>query len=188
MTSILVPKCESADTLTSIRSFLDGRSSGIEIFPVIESAAGVNSYDKIIDGPTQFSTVFFGCEDFATSIGVLAPSTLNTLLAVQTLIYKSAPRNIDVVGSNSRFNGFANGLTAEYRGMAKDARDIGFAGTIAIHPKQVPIINEVFSYAEEKEAIERVLALSKEKGAVFSEDGRMYGPPMIKRYLKFLSK
>lgn len=64
---------------------------------------------------------------------------------------------------------------------------MGFVGRFAIHPSQVPVINEVFTpSADEIEAAERILdALDAAAGASSASsvfvlpDGRVVAPPLI---------
>lgn len=188
ITKVLVPKCESAKTLEIVSDLLDDGQTEYSIYPVIESAKAVINYDALLEGRISFSTVFFGCEDFATSIGVLEPNFLNTLLAVQSLIYRSAPRGIGVVGSHSRFSAFSSLLISEYRKTVEESRLIGFSGTLAVHPKQVPIVNDIYRYSGERQYMTGVLEMGTQKGGVFSHGGRMYGPPMLKRFKKILNQ
>ena len=70
--------------------------------------------------------------------------------------------------------------------MAGAARDAGFTGALAIHPKQIAVLNEVFgvSQAEAREAAEIVAtyerALAEGKGAV-AYKGKMLDVPVVER-------
>jgi citrate lyase subunit beta / citryl-CoA lyase len=70
-------------------------------------------------------------------------------------------------------------------GLRKEARDAavqGFAGKMAIHPAQIPIINEVFAPSPEKiawaRAVAAAFAAAPDKGAV-AVDGVMYDRPHL---------
>lgn len=194
ITEVLVPKCESPRLLEEVAGLLGAESPSnaeamASIYPMIESPVGLFGFQALLDGRIPFSTVFFGCEDFANSLGVLEPSLLNTLLAVQSLIYQSAARGIAVIGSHARFSAFSAQVIGEYRQMVQESRSIGFAGTFAVHPKQVPIINEIYRYSAERLHMQKVLRFGQEREqatAVFSHEGRMYGPPMLKRFRRLI--
>jgi citrate lyase subunit beta/citryl-CoA lyase len=68
------------------------------------------------------------------------------------------------------------------RREAVDAARQGFAGKMAIHPAQIPIINEVFAPSQEKiawaRAVAAAFAAEPDKGAV-AIDGVMYDRPHL---------
>jgi citrate lyase subunit beta / citryl-CoA lyase len=70
-------------------------------------------------------------------------------------------------------------------GLRKEAQDAaaqGFSGKMAIHPAQIPIINEVFAPSPEKiawaRAVAAAFAAEPDKGAV-AVDGVMYDRPHL---------
>jgi citrate lyase subunit beta / citryl-CoA lyase len=68
------------------------------------------------------------------------------------------------------------------RREAEDAASQGFAGKMAIHPAQIPIINEVFAPSPEKiawaRAVTEAFAAAPDKGAV-AVNGVMYDRPHL---------
>jgi citrate lyase subunit beta / citryl-CoA lyase len=80
---------------------------------------------------------------------------------------------------------------AGLRASCSEARRDGFSGKLAIHPDQVPVINECFvpSTAEVAEA-RRVVALFTENPGVaaLSLDGRMVDIPHLRRAEKILAR
>ena len=76
------------------------------------------------------------------------------------------------------------------RTQAERIVEFGFDGKLAIHPAQVPIINEAFTPApEDVEWAERVVERRRETGdGVFTVDGRMIDPPLIERARTILDR
>jgi citrate lyase subunit beta / citryl-CoA lyase len=69
------------------------------------------------------------------------------------------------------------GLRAE----AEDAVALGFAGTVCIHPSQVPVVRNAFRPTEEKlDWARRVLAAAKNERGVFAFEGQMVDSPVLK--------
>ncbi|OBA63189.1 citrate lyase subunit beta [Mycobacterium sp. 1100029.7] len=69
------------------------------------------------------------------------------------------------------------GLRAE----AEDAVALGFAGTVCIHPSQVPVVRKAFRPTEEKlDWARRVLAAAKNERGVFAFEGQMVDSPVLK--------
>ena len=80
-----------------------------------------------------------------------------------------------------------------FRNEAEKARELGFSGSLIIHPTQLPIANQVFAPSDEEvREARRVLEdvkESKAKGsAVTLLDDKLVGPPMEKRALNVLEK
>jgi citrate lyase subunit beta/citryl-CoA lyase len=77
-----------------------------------------------------------------------------------------------------------------FRREAEEARRDGFVGKLAIHPAQVPIINEVFTPTPEAVAHARaiVAAFAAEPGAgVIAIGGAMYDRPHLVRAERLLA-
>lgn len=75
----------------------------------------------------------------------------------------------------------------------KLARELGFSGTLIIHPSQIEIANKAFTPSEqeisEAKKIIRAIEESKKKGlGIALLDGKLIGPPMEKRALNVMSK
>ena len=74
--------------------------------------------------------------------------------------------------------------TEGFRAEAQLARSIGFLGKSCIHPSQIAIANEAFSFsADEIEEARRVVAASEAHAGVgaFVLDGRMIDAPFVRR-------
>ena len=88
-------------------------------------------------------------------------------------------------------------LHAEFRdleGLAKIAADSyadGFAGMLAIHPSQVPVINQAFTPGEAEIAAARAIvnAFSANPGAgALSLDGRMIDQPHLEQARRLMER
>jgi len=67
------------------------------------------------------------------------------------------------------------------RANCVDARYDGFTGKVAIHPDQVPIINDAFTPSEDEIAhAKRVIAAFAEGAGAVSMDGKMLDVPHLK--------
>ncbi|HEV7624048.1 MAG TPA: aldolase/citrate lyase family protein [Amnibacterium sp.] len=67
------------------------------------------------------------------------------------------------------------GLAAE----AEDAAASGFAGTVCIHPRQVPIVREAFRPTDAELAWARRVLEAAAAGGVLAVDGRMVDEPLL---------
>jgi citrate lyase subunit beta / citryl-CoA lyase len=135
----------------------------------------------------------WGAEDLSAAIGAMATRDGNgrytdvfRLARTLTILAASAGEvaAIDTVFVNFRDT---EGLRLE---CAEAARD-GFTGKLAIHPDQVPLINEAFTppaeAIDQAKAIVRAFAEAGNPGVV-GLDGRMYDRPHLRRAERLLAR
>lgn len=198
---ILFPKSRHGGDVTHLDAKLTAREAlyGIAegatriLVLVTESAQalfGLHNYrgaSKRLDGMT------WGAEDLSADIG--AETNRNEkgeytdpyrLARAQCLIAAVAA---EVAPIDSIFPNFrdAEGLKRETREGRRD----GFTGKMAIHPDQVPVINEIYTPSEEEIAkAKRLIGAFKAAGnaGVISLDGQMYDQPHLKRAQRLLAR
>ena len=67
-------------------------------------------------------------------------------------------------------------------------KSLGFDGCFTLNPRQMHKALEVFSYSEEEiEHSKRVIEAVEMQGSIAKLDGKMIGPPMLKRALKIMA-
>jgi citrate lyase subunit beta/citryl-CoA lyase len=150
-----VPKVESAETVRTLAARISG---GIPLVCNIESAAGVWHAHEIAAASPDVLTLAFGSADFLRDVnGLNTPDALETLHARSQLVLACR-----VGGVRSPVDGVYTRLDddAGLEHTTRQSRSLGFFGRSALHPRQVPIINAVFtpSEAELAEAREVVAA------------------------------
>jgi citrate lyase subunit beta/citryl-CoA lyase len=181
---IRIPKVESATDVDWVRKRLDGRD--IPLSASIESARGVLGCLDIAAAPGVVALAF-GNVDFAADMAIASDAWEGALFARSQLVLVSRAAGIDAP-SDGVYTHFEDdeGLRAE----ALRVRAIGFSGKSAIHPRQVPIINEVFSpsAAELTWATEVVQAYEASQGAATrTASGEMVDVPVFERARRILS-
>jgi (S)-citramalyl-CoA lyase len=155
---IVLPKCDSPGFISMVRSLLDQAAKETEIIALIESAKGVEALPDIVKSDVRPVALLFGAADMEADLG--AKSGWETLLFIRSRIVQVAA-SAGIVAVDSPFFDIADleGLKRE----AKAAADLGFHGKAAIHPKQIPIINEVFvPSAEEVANARQILAVNQQ--------------------------
>jgi (S)-citramalyl-CoA lyase len=164
---IILPKCDSPAFISMVRALLDQAAKKTEIIALIESAKGVEALPDIVKSDVKPVGLLFGAADMAADLG--AKTTWETLFFVRSRILQVAA-SAGVVVVDSPFFDIADleGLKRE----TKAAEDLGFHGKAAIHPKQVSIINEVFTPSAEEVARARQILTVNQQG-VGSVDHQM---------------
>lgn len=153
LVGVVVPKVENVGDvgvvdwyLTALELERDLVAGSIKIMPTVESVAGLSAVEQIAAASERIDCLIFGAGDFSLDAGLdwPQPGGMSELLL-------SAKRRIVLA---SRLAGIApphdgafpmfrddEGLRAE----AEQARLLGMFGKHAIHPRQVPVIDGVFT-------------------------------------------
>lgn len=158
-----------------------------------ENAAGVFALGTFAGASHRLAGIAWGGEDLSADIGAEtnrrddgAYAEPYRLARALTLLGATAAEvdAIDSVYTNFRD---MDGLADECR----EARRDGFSGKMAIHPAQVPVINEAFTPSNEALARARavVAAFAANPGAgVVGVDGEMLDRPHVKRAERLLAR
>ena len=147
---IRIPKVEDAGAVVEFVAQLDAIAfrAGVDVarLPLvcgIETARGVGQATAIAASSPRVLALSFGAADFAADLGLAeGPDRLETLTARSLLVLASRAAGIrPPVDSVS----VALDDAAALERTTRQSRDLGFFGRGAIHPRQVPIINRVFT-------------------------------------------
>lgn len=198
---IMLPKSNSADDVgrLAVRLRVEEAENGLadgstNIIPIItETPLGVLNAATYRQADARLAGLTWGAEDLSAEIGasetrdeagrytdVFRHARAATILAA----YAAEVPAIDTVFPNFRDE------DAFRRDCLEGARD-GFTGRMAIHPAQVPIINEVFTPSAEAvthaRAVVEAFAAAGNVGVVGIE-GKMYDRPHLKRAERLLMR
>jgi citrate lyase beta subunit len=170
--TVLVPMVESARDIEIVARVLPA----VELLAVVETPRGLERVEEIAGASDRLRGLIFGSADYSFAVG--ARLSWETLAHARARVVNAA-RAADVEALDSP--DFEVADAARLRRTAELARDFGFSGKIAIHPRQVPVINEVFSPdAATMRRAREVVAAGRAKGLnVTVVDGMMVGMPFF---------
>ena len=188
--AIALPKVDTPETVEALADHLaDLGADGVDIIPLIETARGVVAVEGIA-AASGVDAVAYGDQDFTADIGAtVTDDKTESLYARQRTVVAAAAAGVDAVDTVWTDIGDLEGL----REQAAFAVDIGFDGKLAIHPDQIPVINDAFTpTSDQLEWAEAVLA-GQERAAdadegVFTVDGQMIDPPLVERARTFVER
>jgi citrate lyase subunit beta / citryl-CoA lyase len=175
-TAVVVPKVSSPGDLAFVDRLLDGaeaaagRELPLRVQALIETASGVAQAGAIAAASERLDALILGYADLAVSLG--RPRAPDQWLAIQDAVLVAARH-----GGLQAIDGPYLGTSADdaFLAAATRARDLGFDGKWAIHPSQVPALNELFTPSEEE--LERaravIAALDRAPGGAVALDGEM---------------
>lgn len=185
----VIPKVESAATLQQLDERLTAfeKAQGwapqsIRLLALIETAKGVIRVAEIAAASPRVDALMFGAEDLAGDVGAQrTPEGLEVLYARSAVVTAAAA--FGLMSIDTVFIAYQDheGLERECR----FAKQLGYVGKMAIHPKQVVVMNRVFApSAEEVDGACRMLQAFQTQQAqgvgAFSFEGKMIDMPMIR--------
>ena len=178
---VVIPKVSSVSEVARVVEVLraledGGRRPAIRVMPLIETARALQSVDDIAAHP-GVTALQLGELDLAADLGVMAGADEQELLFARSrVVVASAAAGIEApVGPVSP--DFSN--LEVLRVTTQRLQRLGFAGRAVIHPRQIAVVNEVFTpSAEEVQDARRVLAsyeaaVASGSGVLVGHDGRM---------------
>jgi citrate lyase subunit beta/citryl-CoA lyase len=199
--AVVFPKAEGGTTVIHLDAKLTAREAiaglpegAIKVLAqTVESAAGLFSAGTYRDSSARLIGMTWGPEDLSAELGAEANREADgTLtepyrLARSMCLYGAAAAKIPAI--ETVYVDFRNS-----EGLRRDtemARRDGFAGRLAIHPAQVPIINAVFTptaeQLEKAKAVVAAFAANPGAGAV-GIDGKMFDRPHLVRAQALLAR
>ena len=199
--AVLLPKAEGGATVIhldaklTVREALAGLPEGeIKILAqTVESPAGLFSAGSYRNCSARLIGMTWGPEDLSAELGAEANREIDGTL---TEPYRIA-RAMCLFGAAAAKVPAIETIYVNFRDtdvLRKDtelARRDGFTGRLAIHPAQVPVINEVFtpSTAQIEKAKAIVAAFDAKPGAgTVGIDGKMYDRPHLARAQALLQR
>lgn len=182
---VQIPKVESPRDVEIVERVLGATFPTLELLAIVETPRGLENAAAIAGSSKQLRALIFGAADYASALGIrLHWETL--AYARARLVNDARTADIDVIDSPT----FNISDLACLRREASMAQHLGFSGKIALHPRQVPVINEVFSPdAEQLAAARRVVAAGQQSNyGIATVDGMMVGRPFFEASQRLLDE
>jgi citrate lyase subunit beta/citryl-CoA lyase len=198
---IVLPKAESAADVVTLAHYLDALEAASNLPPgqtgilpiATETPASLFNLGTYAQASARLTGLTWGAEDLPAAIGATASrnpdGSLNDLCRLARSLCLAGAASANVPAIETVYPAFRD--EAGLRHYAAAARREGFCAMLAIHPAQVPIINEVMtpSPAELAYAARVVELFAANPGAgVVALDGKMLDLPHLKQAYKMLAR
>ncbi|MGM8850258.1 HpcH/HpaI aldolase/citrate lyase family protein [Salinicola halophyticus] len=172
---LVVPKAENVDALAK------AGAHGVALMPLIESARGLQALPELAQAPGVIQ-LSFGALDLGLDLGIEPNSEggdwmLNQAryqIILQSRLAGLAPP-IDTVHPEFRDMGVVERA-------ARRAVEMGFAGMLCIHPRQVAVVNQTFLPTIDQLAwATQVIEAAEQDAGAGQVDGQMIDAPVMAR-------
>jgi citrate lyase subunit beta / citryl-CoA lyase len=194
--ALRLPKIESAEDVRRVIQVIEEIEDAyhldhdrLTVDAMIETAVGVENALEIAKSSPRVSAITIGGQDLAADMGILAEGNLPGLeYARQRIVMAAKAAHIDVMDTVFVDIDDEDGL----REATIHAKEIGFTGKAAINPRQIDIINEVFTPTDREiaDAIDIITAYQRHKAVgigVFAIQGKMVDAPVVTRAIHVLN-
>ena len=135
--ALMLPKCEGAAHLDLV-----GERINLPIIATVETPLGVVRAIETASHSDRVAGLMFGSEDYSTEMGIERTSgEPETMFARSTVV--NAARAFGREAFDSPCMDYKD--LDLLRATTAHGRRLGFTGRLAIHPKQPPVINEIYT-------------------------------------------
>ena len=182
--ALMLPKVMTPDEIVWLDDLLTERGHDIRLHVIIETNASLEGIYEIARASPRIDALFFGGVDMAAELRC-SNAWEPLLYARSRVVHAAASVGIDAIDVPYLDLENPDGMAKE----ARLARQLGFSGKGSIHPKQIPILNGVFTPTEAEIAhAERILnAFAEADTGLVVVDGKLIEKPVLREMQRILS-
>ena len=182
--ALMIPKVKKPDEIVLLDNLLSEKGHHCRIHVIIETNEGLENAYQIANCSNRIDALFFGGVDMSAELR--CENKWEPLLYARSrIVHAAASAGIDAIDVPY--------LDLEdLEGMRKEAilaKELGFSGKGSIHPKQIPILNDVFTPSELsiKKAQKIVSVFEKANNGLVVIDGKLIEKPVLREMYRILS-
>ena len=143
--AIMLPKVKTPDEITFIDDLLTDCGLDTDLHVIMETNEALESIYDIAHASKRIVALYFGGVDMAAELRV--PNEYKNLIYARSrLVHAGASVGVDVIDVPYLDLEDMDGMKKE----AELVRDLGFTGKGSIHPKQINMLNEIFTPSKEE--------------------------------------
>ena len=175
--ALMLPKVRNPDEVVLLDDLLSERGHGTRLHVIIETNAGLEAAHDIARCSPRIDAMFFGGVDMAAELR--CQNAWEPLLYARSrVVHAAAGAGLDVIDVPYLDLEDADGMER----AAIQARDLGFCGKGAVHPKQIAALNAVFTPSAERIARARRIIAEFEAAdtGLVVIDGKLIEKPVLR--------
>jgi citrate lyase subunit beta/citryl-CoA lyase len=150
---ILIPKCETAETVKSVEKRIGeirkqfSIKNEVYLMPVIETALGIENSFEIARSSDSVVAMAIGLEDYTSDLGVQRTSEgRESFYARSRLVVAAKAAGVQPIDSVFSDVSDMEGL----KKTVQESKAMGFEGMGCIHPRQISVIRQGFAPSEDE--------------------------------------
>ena len=181
--SIMLPKVKGPEEVRGIAETLEEYNLDTRLQAIIETNEGLEAAYEIAQSTSRLDALLFGAVDLAAELR--CTNNWEALLYARSrTVHAAAAARIDAIDVPWLDLNDETGMREE----AESSANLGFTGKGVIHPKQIPIINEVYSPSDEeiRYAQKVINAFAEANTGVVVVDGKLIERPVLRTMQRIL--
>ena len=175
--AIMLPKVKTPDEITFIDDMLKDCGLDTDLHVIMETNEALESIYDIAHASKRIVALYFGGVDMAAELRV--PNEYKNLIYARSrLVHAGASAGVDVIDVPYLDLEDMDGMKKE----AELVRDLGFTGKGSIHPKQINMLNEIFTPSKEEiiKAKKIVDQFNESDTGLVVIDGKLIEKPVLR--------
>ena len=175
--AIMLPKVKTPDEITFIDDMLTDCNLNTDLHVIMETNEALESIYDIAHASKRIVALYFGGVDMAAELRV--PNEYKNLIYARSrLVHAGASVGVDVIDVPYLDLEDMDGMKKE----AELVRDLGFTGKGSIHPKQINMLNEIFTPSKEEiiKAKKIVDQFNESDTGLVVIDGKLIEKPVLR--------
>ena len=182
--ALMIPKVKSSEEIVLLDSLLTEKRHNCRLHIIIETNEGLEKAYDIANCSNRIDALFFGGVDMSAELR--CENKWEPLLYARSrIVHAASSAGIDAIDVPFLDLDDPEGMKKE----AIKAKELGFSGKGSIHPKQIPILNEVFTPSEE------VIQRAKKITSIFEKantglvviEGKLIEKPVLREMYRILA-
>ena len=182
--ALMLPKVVSPDEVIWLDDLLTESGHDTRLHIIIEMNAGLEAVFDIARASSRIDALFFGGVDMSADLR--CKNAWEPLLYARSrVVHAAASVGIDAIDVPYLDLDDLEGMKAQ----AQLAKELGFSGKGAVHPKQISALNEVFTPSfEEVAKAQKILAAFEEANTgLVIVDGKLIEKPVVREMQRIAS-
>ncbi len=182
--SLMMPKVKNPEEVVLLDQLLTECGHETRIHVIIETNAGLEASYEIANCSTRIEAMFFGGVDMAAELRC-KNNWEQLFYARSKVVHAAASAGLDVIDVPYLDLENLDGMCLE----ARNAKDLGFAGKGSIHPKQIKLLNDIFTPSDDSIAQARRIIRTFEEAdtGLVVVDGKLIEKPVMREMYRIVS-
>lgn len=189
---LLVPKVESAEDLEIVTNLVaQAEKAGqqpVQLIALLETSLGIAQAHQIAQTKGRLVALALGAEDYTAGLGAARTKEGKEIFTARSLVINAAA----AAGIQSLDTPFTD--ANDEAGLYQDTltgKELGFKGKLAINPRQIDVIHQVFNptlatIEWAREVVEAIQKAEESGSGVASLHGKMVDAPIVARAKQIL--
>ena len=182
--ALMIPKVKSSEEIVLLDSLLTEKRQNCRLHIIIETNEGLEKAYDIANCSNRIDALFFGGVDMSAELR--CENKWEPLLYARSrIVHAASSAGIDAIDVPFLDLDDPEGMKKE----AIKAKELGFSGKGSIHPKQIPILNEVFTPSEEviQRAKKITSTFEKANTGLVVIEGKLIEKPVLREMYRILA-